>query len=239
MDAALDGWTGPPLTVWWRDDDAVADTPALRRLLALRSQLELPLALAVIPSGAEPGLADVLPKQGVDVLAHGWDHRNHARPGHPMAELAFGRDPAEVVAQLTAGRERLMQLFGPLFRPVLVPPFNQLSLHLTGCLAASGFTHVSIDRDFGPHGLLSVNVHADIMDWTTGTAADPRSIIRGLLAAIRLRRLHLVDPAEPIGIMTHHLAHDEAAWEIVEALLLRFAVNAAVTVRPISDMIET
>ena len=43
---------GLSLPIWWRDDDAIAPTPALERLLALAEQFEAPLHLAVIPEPA-------------------------------------------------------------------------------------------------------------------------------------------------------------------------------------------
>lgn len=47
----LDAWAESGLTAsfWWRDDDAADHTPALDRLLDERGQLDVPLALAVIP----------------------------------------------------------------------------------------------------------------------------------------------------------------------------------------------
>ena len=34
------------------------------------------------------------------------------------------------------------------------------------------------------------------------------------------------DPAEPTGLLTHHLAHDAAAWDFVETLLERTSGHA-------------
>src|SRR6185503_10933091 len=79
LDAELERWraAGRVATFWWRDDDAVTDTPALRRLLELRASLDVPLALAVIPANADAALAALVPPE-VAVLQHGFAHRNHA-----------------------------------------------------------------------------------------------------------------------------------------------------------------
>ncbi len=73
----LDRWAPGTATFWWRDDDAVAPSPALDRLLGLGSQ---PLALAVIPAEMVPELAGYLTGRKVDVLQHGYAHRNHEPP---------------------------------------------------------------------------------------------------------------------------------------------------------------
>ena len=65
LDRELAAWAaeGREATFWWRDDDAVAATPALDRLLRLTESGGVPLALAVIPAPAEPGLAERLATQ--------------------------------------------------------------------------------------------------------------------------------------------------------------------------------
>jgi hypothetical protein len=56
-----DAWAaeGRAVELWWRDDDAIEDTPALRRLLAL-TRGRAPIALAVIPGRLTPNLAPLL-----------------------------------------------------------------------------------------------------------------------------------------------------------------------------------
>ncbi|HYC14539.1 MAG TPA: hypothetical protein VEC75_09825, partial [Stellaceae bacterium] len=78
LEAELDRWSGAgrQATFWWRDDDAVAATAALARLLALAEGA--PLALAVVPGNAEPSLAAALAgAPSVRVVQHGWRHLNH------------------------------------------------------------------------------------------------------------------------------------------------------------------
>src|SRR5215216_1065155 len=116
--AELDHWgeAGRVAALWWRDDDAVAATGALVRLLRLAGPT--PVALAVIPALANPDLAEALHgAPGIAVLPHGWRHANHARAGK-KSEYPQDRPAAAVAAELAAGRARLNQLFGPRVLPV-------------------------------------------------------------------------------------------------------------------------
>ena len=47
---------GSMVEFWWRDDDAARPAPALARLLALSANTSIPLALAVVPLGADAAL---------------------------------------------------------------------------------------------------------------------------------------------------------------------------------------
>ena len=49
---------GRSLPLWWRDDDAVENTPALQTLLNIAQDLTLPVHVAVIPKPAKQTLAD-------------------------------------------------------------------------------------------------------------------------------------------------------------------------------------
>jgi hypothetical protein len=108
LDRELDAWgaAGRTATLWWRDDDAVAPSPELDRLLALAATCGAPLALAVIPAAAEDALAARLEGQAAEiaVLQHGCAHRNLAAAGGKKCELV---DPAArpgLPAELRQGR---------------------------------------------------------------------------------------------------------------------------------------
>ena len=57
--AEFDRWeeAGKVATLWWRDDDAVAPTARLGRLLSIASGV--PISLAVIPADARTGACSV------------------------------------------------------------------------------------------------------------------------------------------------------------------------------------
>src|SRR3990167_5251300 len=58
---------------WWRDDDAISDTPALRTLLTITDPL--PIAIAAIPAKCDVTLSELLASYSrVAVFQHGWRH---------------------------------------------------------------------------------------------------------------------------------------------------------------------
>ncbi|MEI9983979.1 MAG: hypothetical protein WDN69_12680 [Aliidongia sp.] len=226
-----------PMIFWWRDDDAVAATPALDRLLRLRAELDLPLALAVVPAPAEASLAARLDSEpGVGVLQHGWDHANHAGANAPPSEFPAGRASGEIQAQLSAGRKRLKDLFGGRFIPALVPPFNALGGNAVASVQASGLTRISLATDFAGLALPSRNVHADLIDWRRGTAVPMASAIRSIVLALRLRRFGLTEAGRPIGVLTHHLVHDEAIWSLTGELLSRLKAHPKIVFAPVDGV---
>jgi hypothetical protein len=226
----LDLWSrrGRRVRFWWRDDDATGTTPALERLLALKDAIGVPLAIAAVPAELRNELARRLEGlRDVRVLQHGWSHANHAAPGRAKAELAQGRDPAAVEADLRAGMKRLRECFAERFLPVLVPPFNALAESLSGAVRSAGFSFVSVEGDFAGLSLSCRNVQVDPIDWQHRRAKDPAALVRQALGALRLRRFGLVPPNAPIGIVTHHLHHDEAIWQSTGDLLQRLARHPA------------
>ncbi len=240
LEAELDRWSPGTARFWWRDDDAADPAaPALARLLALREHVGVPIGLAVIPALAGEALPAVLagsPRNDVTVLVHGWDHRNWAPPSEPKAELARGRDPAEVERQLVMARARIEALFPDRALPVLVPPFNGLAPELVPAVKRVGFRYISVDRDFPGLGFSSRNIHADVIDWSRMTANSPVALVRGLLAALRLRRAGLLARWMPMGVLTHHLAQDDVTWDMTLALLERLSRHAAVAFPPLEEI---
>ncbi|HEX2591264.1 MAG TPA: hypothetical protein VHL34_07195 [Rhizomicrobium sp.] len=49
-----------PVEFWWRDDDAIAETPRLHQLMTLSETLGIPVGLAVIPDQLKKSLAPVV-----------------------------------------------------------------------------------------------------------------------------------------------------------------------------------
>jgi hypothetical protein len=227
----IENWTatGKEASLWWRDDDAVAATPALARLLAITGRRGIPLALAVIPAAAELGLATALEGQpDVTVLQHGYAHRNHAAEGARAVECGGARSLDQVTAELAAGRVRLMQTFVQRFLPVLVPPWNRIDPALLPHLHGLGFRGLSTwgarEGAEGAPDLIQVNTHADPIAWRKGRIfGGAERVIEALVAHLQARREGRADPHEPTGLLTHHLAHDEPGWAFLEELAERFA----------------
>ncbi len=227
--AELDLWPAGKATFWWRDDDATVPSPRFDRLLALSNQ---PLALAIVPAHMRVTLAERLGGSLVDVLQHGFSHDNHQPASDKKAELGNARPLALMQEELARGWQRLAALFGRRALRVLVPPWNRIDDGLVATLYTQGYTGLSTanPREDAGDGLVRANAHIDIIDWIV----NPRKFI-GLEAALDLAVAHLsarrqgtVDPLEPTGLLTHHLAMDEASFAFIRDFLARSAAHPAV-----------
>ena len=202
---------GRPAVFWLRDDDAVASTAALDRLLGVMAGV--PLTLAVIPQGTGAPLADRLADApGVTVALHGWAHANHAPEGEKKQELGRHRPVSRVLAELALGRDRLAAFYGARFARVLVPPWNRIDGAVVAGLQGIGIAALSV---FGPAqaaALPVVNTHVDIIDWHGSGGGWP---VERLTQAM----LHAIGRDDPLGILTHHLVHDAQAWMFLEGLI--------------------
>ncbi|MDV4153938.1 polysaccharide deacetylase family protein [Rhizobium brockwellii] len=221
----LDRWqaAGRVARFWLRDDDAIEPTQALETLMALAGESGVPLMLAVIPGLTGEALAARLVEETVITVAvHGWSHTNHAGPEAKKQELG-GERPAEVVlGELREGFRLLKRLHPARFLPMLVPPWNRIDAALIPALPGLGFAALSVygrAKQEGPVPLL--NTHVDIIDWhgTRGGRGEAELVVE-LVAELRDR---FAGSEEPIGVLTHHLVHDAAAWDFLSAL---FAITA-------------
>ena len=232
------GEAGRSVDFWWRDDDACREHPALSRLLALAERAAVPLGLAVIPEGAQAGLFDNLPAT-VAVLQHGCDHANRAAAGDKKCEFPETEAQADALARLTNGRRGLMALTAGCALPVLVPPWNRLGDRLATSLPGAGYAGLSRfgERKVSSAGarLVEINTHVDLIDWRgsrgfAGEAAVLGQAVRHMAARRDGRDTsgRRVDGAEPIGWLSHHLVHDEAAWAFLARLFERTGSRPAV-----------
>ncbi len=236
LDAALDAAaaTGRSVDLWWRDDDAVAPNPALDRLLDLAAETAVPIALAIIPAHTGDELAAALDRRAGDgaettALVHGWRHHNHAPDDAKQTEIGDHRPLDTVAAELVAGRERLAALFGPRALPVMVPPWNRIGASVMAALPDLGFIGVS---GFGAEGaapapLVEANVQLDPIAWHDDRryVGDAR-LLDDLVAEIAKGH------GRPIGLMTHHWAHDDALWACLARLAGVIAAHPAARWRP-------
>ncbi len=227
------GAAGRFLDVWWRDDDAVALTPALDRLLDLSSSLNVPISLAVVPAKVEQSLADVIAfRPLVSILQHGWAHVNHAPEGQKKIEL--GAAPvAMTLAEIETGLRRLHKRFPGRFLPVLVPPWNRIDPELIPLLPDIGFSGLSTSKPRAAAepapGLVAVNTHCDPIAWRAGGGLREEAEIWADLAAhVEAKLDESIDPREPMGLLTHHLVHDEWTWRFVEDIIGMLAGHPSV-----------
>ena len=227
LDRELTRWQAAGLTLplWWRDDDAVAPSPALDRLSTLSAQSGLPVHLAVIPAGATDDLARWRPPHVIPVV-HGWAHANHAPQGEKKAEFGLHRPIRERLDDARQALTHLQDLFGPALRPLFVPPWNRIGSDMLPGLAEIGFDTLST---FTPRkapraapGLAQINTHLDPIDWKgSRSLAPPDRLIAQIAAQLTDRREGRADNDEPYGILTHHLVHDDQIWQFTEEVISR------------------
>jgi peptidoglycan/xylan/chitin deacetylase (PgdA/CDA1 family) len=230
--AERDGRTVP---FWWRDDDAETATPALELMLELARRHGLPLGLAVIAQGASQTLsARLAAEPRIAVLQHGWQHRAHNPVGEKNVELGNHRPLPAILEELRAGRERLEALFGRQFLPVLVPPWNRIAPEVADARTEAGLPGLSA---FGrqstgePH---CANAHLDIFDWKPiRRPIVPDRAFELLCGELRDRQ---DGNPEPVGILTHHLIHEEASWTLLDELFGILAHHPAAVWPPVPDV---
>ena len=113
---------------------------------------------------------------------------------------------------------RLAGLHPGRFTPVLVPPWNRIDTALLPYLGACGFKALSV---FGParpveSSVPQINTHVDLMDWHgTRGCREHAELVGAIVEQLRQR---FDGSGEPIGILTHHLVHDEPAWAFLTKL---------------------
>ena len=212
---------GRDVKLWWRDDDAADTSAALDRLLSLQQEAAVPLALAVVPARATPALAERLAAAPeIDVLQHGYAHANHALLPDKKSELGPHRPAMLVLGELGTGRMALERLFAARALPVLVPPWNRIAPALVPALPEIGFTGLSAftarRREEPVKNLRQINTHVDVIDWK-----DRRSFVGhdvAVAALVEALRHSRSATSEPVGVLSHHLAMDEGAWDFLRSL---------------------
>lgn len=200
-----------PATLWLRDDDAVMPTPALDRLFDL-ARSGVPLTVAVIPERTGEALAQaVAGVPGIEVAQHGWSHANHARAGEKKQELGAHRPVGAVMDEVSQGFARLAALHGPRFVPLMVPPWNRIAPQVAAALPGAGFRALSVYGPARPGPLAQVNTQVDLIDWRGSRGGkDAGALEAEIVTALE---------TGPVGLLTHHMVHDAAAWRFLEALV--------------------
>ncbi len=231
LDDELRAWAGDGRRagLWWRDDDAAEDSPALRQLLDLAGGDAPPVVIAVIPATLSDTTAERISAdagQGRWVVQHGYAHANHARDNEKKIELGGSHPAALCESQLRAGLALLSSRFKAQFLPMLVPPWNRIAPDLIPRLPGLGYAAIST---YGARrvaqsetGFSQINCHVDILNWRQG------AVFIGEAEALRLACEHLsarrrgtADADEPTGLLSHHLRHDKAAWRFLAEFFAR------------------
>ncbi|MGB0865705.1 MAG: polysaccharide deacetylase family protein [Granulosicoccaceae bacterium] len=226
FEAELAQWSHPA-PLWWRDDDAVADTQALRQLIELQQGgSKVPLHLASIPGSLESSLPDLIGKSpNTWILQHGYNHHNHALPGQKKIELGGELSTDELMARLGRGRHILVAAFAERYVDIIVPPWNRYDEAATTAIGHLGYKALSGLglRTKKPAPFPQLNVHIDIIDWREGRFIGTEACLTEITQKLASRRLGHSDSTEPLGLMTHHLAHDGGCWDFLREFMFKTA----------------
>lgn len=204
--------------LWWRDDDARRPTTALDRLLALSERFGAPITVAAVPDGDIGALASACRAiGGVELAIHGFRHENRAPPGRPSGEINDLDRLADVVLELGTALDvfRRAGVRASLF----VPPWNDAHPTLKTALSLRGLELSCYGELRNGDEPARLDTHLDVMRW------KPEPRFRGAARFLLRARRQLVERRlkmlwdEPIGLLTHHLDHDEGAWRFLEAFL--------------------
>jgi hypothetical protein len=218
--------SGLILPFWWRDDDAVTPTLQLDTLINIANDLDMPCHLAVIPKFATPALAKRLSSiPRIIPVIHGWAHENHAPKDQKKAEFGATRPIENCAADAIKSLQNLQDLFGDKLHPMFVPPWNRINPDFGQHLVAIGYDSLST---YGPRksrliapNLIQINTHLDPIDWRGNRSLiAPDVLIMQTVKLMQDRRLGHADNAEPFGLLTHHLVHDDAIWAFVKQFLI-------------------
>jgi len=208
-----------------RDDDAVSDTPALQRLFGLCRRHGVPLMLAAIPVYADQSLAHLVRDEPlVTVAVHGYAHANHAPFGQKPSELGIDRPTDEVIGELRKGREKLLAQLGGRLSGLLVPPWNRIHAEIAIRIGEAGFAGISAHgREDTPGSVATVHCNVDLIHWSVGRAGRTLEWLDAEIARALAEARE--DQSAAVGILAHHLAHDDAAWRALEAIFTRFTAS--------------
>jgi hypothetical protein len=211
---------------WLRDDDLVQITPRIDAMLAVLERFSVRTLLAIIPAVMADGLPAKLPDHSRYVICqHGLRHTNHEPLSAPKAEFGPSRSTGEALADIKEGHRLMSTAFGEAFAPIFVPPWNRLTPDLRASLPKLGFRGFSAygsDQDGSSTvGLTVVNADIDVLRWGTeqdaGATAPRADLFQRVTELLSYRRR--ADEPQRIGLLTHHLAMDSAAWDAVAILM--------------------
>lgn len=241
----MTGWLDPfrralddlvAVEVFFRDDDAGWDDPALRRLLARFDAAGVPVDVAVIPQACDQRLARELcnlaaARPGfLGLHQHGLAHLNH-EPSGRRQEFGPARPPTAQRADILQGRRRLEQLGLPL-DSIFTPPWNRCTPGTGRLLAELGFRALSREACAEPLGEPALVELPIRIDW-----AMHRHGIRLPLAEIGVRLAAEAGSGAPLGIMLHHAAMGEDDLAAVDELLRLLADDGRVHCRRMASLV--
>lgn len=207
--------------LFFRDDDLGWEPAKFARLLTTFARHDQKLNAAAIPDClTDEMLAESIPYSYqaapyLQVVTHGFAHRNHAAEGQKKCEFGVSRERASVREELLAGRERLQGRLENYF-PCFVPPWNRFHESFLDLLPECGYAMLSRETEVaaksGRAAIPEFDVALDLHTRKDGLRLDGQEIFRAL--ANRQEEGHAVT-----GVMLHHCKMEEADFEALDLLL--------------------
>jgi hypothetical protein len=116
---------------------------------------------------------------------------------------------------------------------VLVPPWNRIDSELVARLREAGIAGLSTYKRraarMAAPGVMQINTHCDPIDWRGGGGLLPEAaLVRQFARLIAETAQEPVDAREPLGLLSHHLVHDEAVWAFLGRFLSTLSQSGAV-----------
>ena len=190
------------------------------RLLTLVEEIETVVGLAVIPERADYGLVKLVASAPCCVWQHGWCHYWQHEQGeqkYSQGEFGEGRNLEPMMAEAHRGQRALDGLFGVTgWQRIFVPPFHALSVPFKMLLPSLGYSGLSAGHPLTPqiNTLPEVNAELDLMNWPKRKFVGSDEITKMLIEQLVSRRQGQIPIQSPIGLLSHHLALDEDAWDL-------------------------
>jgi hypothetical protein len=220
LETALDA-ASEPLDFFLRDDDAGWDDTRLFALLDCTAAAAVPLDLAAIPTATSPALAAALcarmqtAPELLGVHQHGYQHQNHEQLER-KCEFGPARSASAQRADLRAGRDRLLDLFGARLDAFFTPPWNRCSPDTPPLLAELGFAALSRSRGAPAQPVLpSIDVDVDWCKQRRMGLAEGQDGAAHIAADLA----RAVQRGGCVGLMLHHAVMDEADLALLRELL--------------------
>ena len=238
--AALDA-APAPVPFFLRDDDAGWDDAALSTLLDCTECAGVPIDLAVIPQATGAALATSLCKRAratpglIGLHQHGLAHHNHESNGR---KCEFG-DERSIDAQrmdLSAGRDRLHQLFGAQLDSIFTPPWNRCSAATPALLATLGFAALSRSRG-APLQQALPELPVDV-DWCKERRLAALQGDDGS-ERIAFELARRVAAGGPVGLMLHHAEMNALDLSLLDTLLAATRRHPRALWQPMRNLLPT
>jgi hypothetical protein len=228
---------GRQATVFFRADDIAIPSHSQDRLLQLFIRHQVPLCAAVVPTWITP-----VRWQSICALVgshhhlfawhqHGWNHRNHQQGGKKQ-EFGTGLTAVAKERAIAAGRTRLGAILGNHFLPVFTPPWNRVDGDTLEALRRQGFVAISRYRDARLPSLPDLPDFPANVDLHTRKEASSELGRKGLLV-----ELEQALTSGTVGLMVHHQRMNEAAFAVLERLLVRFKAEPGLSLRHFGEML--